>query len=220
MQGSASNPVWRIDAVVQRAAQDSTVQASPTLRNSVRAMNWWGGDGVVWLAALLWLGGRALGRNTVARVGLRGAEALAVASAISGIIKGLAGRARPFVTPGEPWNWDFNHGWSDARYFSMPSGHTTAATAFAIGIALATTGWSRGRRAALAVPAVLSILLVAAARILADQHWLSDTAVAMTLGSLTSFVLARIHERRAPSGYDRVMLGADAVPTSVTAPRS
>lgn len=209
------NIVWRIDADVQRIARDSAVQAVPGLAPVARAVNTWGGDGVIWFAALLWLGGRAIKRQTWARVGLRGAEAIAIASAISGIIKGLAGRARPFLTPGEPWHWDFNHGWSDARYFSMPSGHTTATVAFAAAVVMATRDWAPGRRAALSVPLCVSAMLVGVARIFTNQHWISDVVVAMLLGTVTAIVLSRLHARAAesrvpgaPSRYHRWMLGA------------
>ncbi len=213
----SQNIVWRIDANVQRIARDSTVQAVPGAAPFARAINTWGGDGVIWFAALLWLGGRAIKRKAWAQVGLRGAEAIAIASAISGIIKGLAGRARPFLTPGEPWHWDFNHGWSDARYFSMPSGHTTATVAFAAAVVLATREWTPGRRAALIVPLTLSALLVGVARIFTNQHWISDVIVANLLGISTALVLSRLHARAdesrapgAPSRYHRWMLGASA----------
>lgn len=212
MQGEVTNPVWKFDIAVQKFARDSTLQASPRFMGTVKAVNWWGGPGVIWFGAALWLGGRALRRTAMSSAGLRGIEGLAIASAISGIIKGLAGRARPFLTPGEPWNFDFNHGWSDARYFSMPSGHTTASIAFAVGIALGTVGWTFGKRAALAVPVALSAALVAGARMVADQHWATDIVVAVTIGTLTSYALARLHAKRMPSRYDRIMLGVAPPP--------
>jgi len=174
------------------------------------AANWWGGPGIIWFGAVLWLGGRTLKRTTVARIGLRGAEGLAIASALSAIIKGFAGRARPFVTPGEPWHWEFAHGWSDAHFFSMPSGHTTATTAFAVGVLLATRGIGVSQRVALVVPLIASAGAVAFARVYTDQHWLSDVLAAVVLGTVTSVVLARIHTRTRGDGYHRVMLGAAA----------
>lgn len=203
--------VWRADIAARGVLRDSSAQASELARESARVGNWWGGPGVVWFGAALWLGARSVRRTTVARVGLRGVEALAVASAISGIIKGLAGRARPFVD-GSPWHWEFSHGWSDARFFSMPSGHTTATTAFAVGILLASTGGFAAKRIAIAAPLMVSAVFVAWARMFTDQHWLSDVVVAMVLGAATSAVLARVHARRKPSAYDRIMLGAEHPP--------
>ncbi|MBM4194086.1 MAG: phosphatase PAP2 family protein [Gemmatimonadetes bacterium] len=200
---------WTVDIAVQRAARDSSLQAVPALQGTMRAANWWGGDGVVWFAALLWLGARFAGRSVLARIGLRGAEALAVGSAISGILKGFAGRARPFVTPGEPWHWEFARGWTEAQFFSMPSGHTTATTAFAVGAGMA--AWRHGVAGRVfATILVLSAVAVAAGRVFANQHWLSDVIVGMLLGSATAALLARLHARGEFPKYTRAMLGGAA----------
>ncbi|HVZ49645.1 MAG TPA: phosphatase PAP2 family protein [Gemmatimonadaceae bacterium] len=196
----------RVDTAVRAVVRDSSVQAVPVLRTVAEAANWWGGPGVIWFGAVAWLGARALRRRAVARIGLRGIEALAVASALSGIVKGLAGRARPFVGGG-PWRWEFNHGWTDARFFSMPSGHTTATMAFATGVLFATAGWPAGRRAAVAAPVVASALVVAWARVFTDQHWFSDVLTALLLGAATSVILARLHAGREASAYNRWLVG-------------
>lgn len=203
------NVVWRADLAARAVVRDSTALASPALRGTAQAANWWGGPGVIWFAAALWLGGRAFGRRRLARTGLRGAEALAVASGVSGVIKGLAGRARPFVDGSEPWHWEFNHGWADARFFSMPSGHTTATTAFAVGVLYATADWPWRTRVALVAPLAASAVLVAWARMFADQHWLSDVSAAIVIGGTTALTLARVHRGRPHSAYDRIMLGAE-----------
>jgi membrane-associated phospholipid phosphatase len=208
---SQGNIVWRADLAARATVRDSAALASPVLQNAARAVNWWGGPGVIWFAAALWLGGRALGRGRLARAGLRGVEALALASGVSGIIKGLAGRARPFVDGSAPWHWEFNHGWTDARFFSMPSGHTTATTAFVVGVLCATMAWPRRARLTLIVPLVASAVLVAWARMFADQHWLSDVVAAIAIGTATALILARVHRGRAVSAWDRLLLGGAAV---------
>ena len=210
MIDQATNVVWRMDIAVQQAVRDSVVQGSVALRDLAAGANWWGGLGVIWFAAALWLGGRALRRAPLARVGLRGAEALALASAVSGIVKGITGRARPFVTPGEPWHWELNRGWTDAQFFSMPSGHTTATMAFSVGVLIATRGWATKTRMMLAVPLFATPVAVAFARMFTDLHWLSDIVVALTIGTVTSVVLGRIHAKAKCTKYDRLMLGADA----------
>ena len=207
--GPPKNIVWRVDAGVQRRMQSFRRGRGAELEAFAQAGNWWGGSGVIVFAAILWLGGRALGQGRVARIGLRGAEGLAIASALSGIIKGLAGRARPDVTPGAPWHWDFSHGWSDANYFSMPSGHTTATVAFAVAATLA--AWRYGRNAGVTIGFVLatSAAWVAFARVFSDQHWLSDVVAGALLGTATSIVLARLHAKNPALAYNRLMLGRE-----------
>jgi membrane-associated phospholipid phosphatase len=204
-----TNPVYEVDRAIASASQSATLQRDRALHAIGATFNWWGGPGVIWFAALLWLGGRAMKRTRLALTGLRGAEAIAVASAISGIAKGLAGRARPFVTPGEPWHWNFLHGWGDARYYSMPSGHTTATIAFAAAIGVASARWAPPARVAMTLGAFATVLLVAFARIYTNQHWFSDVIAGAILGGTTGLLIARWHERHPRTAFDRALAGTE-----------
>jgi len=197
----------RIDRATQLAFQATSLQRNELARSTVVVFNWWGGPGVIWAAALLWLGARALRRPRIAEIGLRASESIAVSSAISGIVKGLAGRARPFLTPGEPWHWDFAHGWTDARYFSMPSGHTTAAFAFAAATGLMAARWPRLAGAGVAVTVITGALLVGFARMYLDQHWATDVLAGALLGTATGIGLVTWHARHPDSAFDRALLG-------------
>jgi len=207
-----SNPLYDADRAIAAALQSPALQHNATLHAIGAAFNWWGGPGVIWLAAILWLGGRALRLGRLSLLGLRGAEAIAVASAINGIVKGLAGRARPFVTPGEPGHWNFSHGWTDAHYASMPSGHTLATIAFAAAIGVASVRWVPPARAAMIAGAFSAALLVAFARVYTNQHWFSDVLAGAVLGSTTGFLLTRWHERHPRTAFDRALLGVAADP--------
>jgi membrane-associated phospholipid phosphatase len=202
-----SNWVYEADRAVAAALQTTAVQHNQALHAIGVAFNWWGGPGVIWFAAILWLGGRALNLGRVSLLGLRGAEAIAVASALNGIVKGLAGRERPFVTPGEPWHWNFSHGWNDAHFASMPSGHTLATIAFAAAASVACARWARRERVAVIVTTFAAALLVAFARVYTNQHWLSDVLVGAALGSATGYLLTRWHERHPHTPFDRALLG-------------
>ena len=201
-----------LDRSTQQLLQSAAWQQSAPLHAIAQAFNWWGGPGVIWFAALLWLGGRALGQVRIAELGLRGAEGIAVSSAISGITKGLASRARPFVTPGEPWHFEFARGWTDAHYFSMPSGHTTASFGFAVAVSLAASRLVPRYRALFTGLALLSAVAVAFARTYADQHWLTDVMTGALLGGATGWWLVRLHGRIGSSAFDRALLG-DSRPT-------
>lgn len=205
------NLVYVADRALQLLLRDPVLQQNALLHAIARAFNWWGGPGVIWCAVLLWLGGRAMRRMRLAELGLRAAEGIAIASAISGITKGFTGRSRPFLTPLEPWHWDFAHGWTDARYFSMPSGHTTASFAFAASVVVATRRtWHTGQRLALSVASLAAAALVALARTYLDQHWLSDVGAGAVLGGAVGFALARWHARHPGTPFDRTLLGATA----------
>ena len=202
------NAIYDLDRAAQLFLRDPAFQNSAALQAIAQTFNWWGGPGVIWTVALLWLGARALKQPRTAQLGLRGAEGIAVSSAISGVLKGFAGRSRPFLSPAEPWHWDFAHGWTDARYFSMPSGHTTATFAFAAAASVVAASWRPAPRVALAAAGFCSALLVAFARLYLDQHWVSDVAAGALLGSATGLALTRWHAHHPDSRFDRALVGA------------
>jgi len=209
-----SNLVYDVDRAIAAALQSASLQQNQLLHAVGVAFNWWGGSGVIYVAAILWLGGRALKLGRVSLLGLRGSEAIAVASAINGIVKGLAGRVRPFVTPGEPWHWNFSHGWTDAHYASMPSGHTLAAVAFAAAVGVASARLAPWERVAVIAATFAAALLVAFARMYTNQHWFSDVVVGAILGCTTGLLLTRWHERHPGTAFDRALLGSGAEPKS------
>jgi membrane-associated phospholipid phosphatase len=215
---TSRGPIYDADAATQRALRSTALQRSAPLRATAAAFNWWGGPGVIWFAALLWLGARAARRRRWSEIGLRCAEGLALSSIVSTIVKVFVGRARPFVTPGEPWHWFFRDpgvckwclapgGWADARHLSTPSGHTMAAFVFAAAVSVSAARWTPPLRTAVVLAAFASALLVAFARLYTNQHWLSDVIAGAVLGGTTSFAVARWHVRHPDTGFDRVMLG-------------
>jgi undecaprenyl-diphosphatase len=202
--------IYDVDRAIASTLQSLAFQQDHTFHSISVAFNWWGGPGVIWFAATLWLGGRALKQHRVSYLGLRGIEAIAIASAISGIVKGFAGRARPFVAPDDPGQWNFLHGWTDAHYFSMPSGHTTATVAFAAAISVASVRWAPSKRIAMTVGTSAAAFLVAFARLYSNQHWFSDVIAGALLGFTTGVLLSRWHIDHPRTAFDRALLGATA----------
>jgi len=202
-----SNPLYDADRAIAAALQSAALQQNQLLHAIGAAFNWWGGPGVIYFAALLWLGGRALDLKRISLLGFRGAEAISASSAISAIVKGFAGRTRPFVTPGEPWHWYFSGGWTNAHYGSMPSGHTTATVAFATAICLFTAHWRQPERAAVILSSISAALLVAFARMYTNQHWFSDVVAGAAIGAATGLLLSRWHTRYSLASYHRWLVG-------------
>ncbi len=205
-----SNIIYDADRAIAAALQSPALQQNQLLHVIGRDFNWWGGPGVIWLAALMWLGGRAVKNSRISLIGLRGAEAIAIASALNGIMKALSGRLRPFVAPDEPWHWSFNHGWLDPHYQSMPSGHTAVTIAFAAAVTVASSRLAPASRIRMSAVAFAAGFLVAFARVYTNQHWFSDVLVAIVLGAATGFLLTRWHERHPRTAFDRAMLGVAA----------
>ena len=199
-----------MDRTAEALVEASSLQSNRPLQLVGRSVSWFGGTGVVLLALILWLGGRLFGLRRAAHMGLRGAEGIAVASAVSFLVKVVAGRARPYVTPGEPCHWHLLHGFRDAAYFSMPSGHTASTFGFAVAVSVVALGFGCRPRRAVTALAVAVAVLVAFARVYSHEHWLSDVIVGAVLGSVTGAVLTRWHTRNPGGRFDRLLLGPAA----------
>lgn len=196
-----------IDGAWERTIQGSGPQGSAPLRNAARMGNTWGSPGAIVTAGALWLDGRLFRDSTRARLGGRALEALALSGTITGGIKGLAGRARPFANPSGPASWAFARGVHDARYQSFPSGHATAAFAFASAIT-AQLKRDRSPLARWAGPVLYSLAAVTAfARTYNNEHWVSDVVAGAGVGTLSGLAVVRWHQAHAGSWIDKVLLG-------------
>ena len=182
-------------------------QGSRALREFDRLGDNWGSPGAIIAAGALWLGARVLHDSVRARLGARALEALALSGTITGGIKGLAGRARPDANPGHPDSWALLRGVHDARYQSFPSGHATAAFAFASAI----TGQLDRDHSAIAHWAGPVLYALAAstafARTYDHAHWMSDVVAGAGVGTLSGLAVGRWHEAHRKSWLDKILLG-------------
>lgn len=109
--------------------------------------------------------------------------AMLVASALAGatarVIKVTTGRARPSVKSEEVWSGPS----LTSKYHAFPSGHTAASTAF-----FAVLFFANRRIGLIFLPIPI---LIGFSRIYVAAHYLSDVVVAMILGALCAFVVAR-----------------------------
>jgi membrane-associated phospholipid phosphatase len=100
--------------------------------------------------------------------------AMLIACALAGIaarvIKIGTGRARPLVKTESTWSGPR----LDPKYNAFPSGHTASSTAFFVALFLA--------RKKIGVPFLFIPIVIAAARVIAGAHYLSDVTFATALG--------------------------------------
>lgn len=151
---------------------------------------------------LTWLAGRATGHPGVSASALRIAGGIGASCAVSSTMKLVAGRSRPYESPGDP---------DEFRAFSgnnaFPSGHTTVAFALASGIDHETSArW---------VPWVVYPVagMVGWSRLRDNRHWASDVLAGALVGVWTTHkfqVMARRGER--PSALEVGLLPAPDSP--------
>jgi len=195
-----------------QGARDAVRGAGPQGNSVLNAMtefgNVWGQPGVVGLGFALWGGGLVAKKPTVAASGLRAIEAIAVSGTVTSILKLTFGRARPFLSPDNPSDFKLFRrlGAPDGGYTAMPSGHATAAFAFASAV----TGEVRLRAPeharTVGVLTYGAAAVTAYARMHDDRHWLSDVTVGAGIGTVTGWAITRWNATRPDNPIDRTLL--------------
>jgi membrane-associated phospholipid phosphatase len=185
------------DRAIADAMRASPLQDAQAVRGAMSAANAYGDPGVLAAGAALWLSGHWARNDTRRLVGLRSVEAVLASGAVAGVIKGVTGRARPDQSSGNARDFVLGRGIGDRSEFqSFPSGHATAAFAFASAV---DAEWARLRPGRPAwVPAVLyaAAALTGAARVYRDRHWASDVVMGSAVGFVGGRAVVRWHADR------------------------
>ncbi|MBI3504499.1 MAG: phosphatase PAP2 family protein [Proteobacteria bacterium] len=150
-----------------------------------------GDPGSIVLGAGLWAGGRLAGDKNVETDGLRALEAVAASGAVTFVVKGIVGRGRPYASPGDAGNTSFGRGFRDDAYTSFPSGHTTAAFAFASAITARVAARSPSRARWLGPLLYGAAALTGYSRLYDNKHWASDVLAGATIGTVSGLLVVR-----------------------------
>ena len=180
-------------------------QANGTLRALAETGNAWGGSVALVAGAAMWGGGLHTGHPSVAAIGLRGVEAITVSGLITKTLKAGFGRARPRVNPTDAWDVEFGRGW-DNDHESFPSGHSTAAFAFAAAVTSETLRRAPVRGALVGTTTFALAGVTAYARMHSDAHWLSDVTMGAAIGMASGWAVTRWHATRPGNRIDARLL--------------
>ncbi|MBX3134483.1 MAG: phosphatase PAP2 family protein [Gemmatimonadaceae bacterium] len=196
------------DQGARDAVRASGPQGSAALDGLTAYGNAFGQPGVVVAGVLLYGGGLVAKRPVVASTGFRALEAIAVSGVVTSGLKGILGRARPAVAPDAPDDWQFARGMrvKGGDYQSMPSGHSTAAFAFATAVTLDVRRRAPQHARWVGALSYASALSTAYARMHDDRHWLSDVTVGAGIGIVTAMAIDRWHATRRDDPIDGFFL--------------
>ena len=202
------------DPGITEEFRDPGPQQSHFLQNSARDFNWVGDPGTVILAAAMYGSGRITHHPVLAELGLRSAEALAISGVATGLIKGVAGRDRPYLNDRDADDFRVGGGFGGGGHTSFPSGHATAA--FAVASVVASESSFRWPHASHVIQPVVYGLAasVALARVYGEHHWASDVVAGAGIGTLTGLSVVRYHRLHPHSRLARWLLGARVTPTA------
>ena len=194
---ASSALLFSVDRSIADQVRGSSLQRNTFAKNIMSGARVFGDPGVVVIGAGLWAAGQLGGDRTQRLIGLRSLEAIVVSGAVTGIIKTAAGRARPDRSPANARDFSFARGIRDGSDFqSFPSGHTTAAFAFAAAV---DAEWARlsPKRAGWVAPVLYGVAaLTGVSRIFNDRHWASDVLLGGAIGYVAGHAVVRWHADR------------------------
>ncbi len=209
------------DGWVRQSLQRPEWQALEGVQQMVRVGNLWGDPTVLALSTGMWIGGRYTGHPRVAQVGLRAFETIGVSGVITRVLKIAIGRARPNVPPYEVWNLGSGRSSSTlagtGSYEALPSGHATAAFAFASAVSNEVARIAPAHARMVRFGSYGLATWTAYSRMHDDAHWLSDVVLGAAVGTVTGWAVTRWHATRPGNPIDRWLLG-DAVVTPLVTP--
>jgi membrane-associated phospholipid phosphatase len=196
-----------LDEDVRRSTGRMRSNATDALSDVLRPL---GGKDALYIGSVAaYALGRAAQRERLADVGLHALVSLALANAVTGTLKGLAGRARPWVLEVQgtdslwvyhgPGEWSAFAGWTDGGpRQAYPSGHTTAA--FAVAAVLAEE--LGGAAPWLAYPIAAG---VGWSRLNDEAHWTTDVIMGALVGIVSGRLVVRYGHGRG-SWLERTLL--------------
>ncbi len=209
---AATIAVSPLDGYFAGLLQDSSVQQNRWLHRGAAGFRVLGSPGVLVASGGLYLIGRAANQRRTADLGLHSVEAMLLAGLIGGGIKGIAGRARPYVDISNPHNFHLWRGFKSDDYRSFPSGHTINAFAFASAVSRETEMWWPHSRWYIGSALYGGATLVGVSRMYNNQHWASDVLGGAAIGTLVGLKVVRYQHSHAGNRIDRALLSVSITP--------
>ncbi len=186
--------------------QNPRAQENQFLRRSATTFRFLGLQGVLGGGIGLYILGRVDGQRRVQDLGLHSVEAILLSTTTTFAVKTLAGRARPYIDAANPHSFQLARGFSGDDYQSFPSGHTTAAFAFASTLSRETQMWWPDSRWLVGTLAYGSATLVGMSRMYNNLHWASDVIGGAAIGTLFGLKVVRYHHSHPDNAIDRALL--------------
>lgn len=191
-----------------RQLQDEARQANRFMQATATGARFWGNPGAAIAGVGIYLAGTASGNRRVQDLGLHATGAVVTANVITFGIKVLAGRARPHLDTLNSTDFELLRGLRDDDYQSFPSGHATAAFAFASVVTAETSHWWPGAKWPVGIASYGVAALTATSRIYNNQHWASDVLTGAAIGTITGLKLFRYQHSHPDNRIDNVFLKA------------
>lgn len=205
-----------LDKRIAGDLQEPSPQANRLLRNLSTDVRLIADPGSLIIGTSMYAVGRLAHKKELADLGLHGEEAIAVATVVTTAIKGIVGRARPYVVRDtNPSDFGLMRGFSKGSdYSSFPSGHTMSAFAAAAVVANEASRWWPGSQWYVGTAMYAGATAVALSRMYDNKHWATDVIMGAGIGTFAGNKVVRFNHRTNPRNrLDRWLLSASVTPT-------
>jgi membrane-associated phospholipid phosphatase len=207
--------MFPLDKRIALDLQDPGTQTNRLLRHASKGVEVIASPGAYYIGGSMWLIGRLAGWDRVANLGWHGTEAVLLAEGLGYLIKGTAGRARPFVSNDErPHDFSFGAGFSDGKHRSFPSGHTYTAFAAAAAVTSETKLWWPQSVWIIGPVMYGGAAMVGLSRMYHNKHWASDVVLGAAIGTFSGLKVVTYTHEHPNNRLDRILLHTTVVPNA------
>lgn len=205
-----------LDRRIAERAQSHGLQSSSVLSNTATLFRDLGHPLTVFaLATTVYGAGRIRNDERLIDVGLHTGEAVVAGELVDFVIKGVAGRSRPYVSEDtNPTDFRFGRGFRKGEdYSSFPSGHATASFAAAAALASEGSRWWPHQARYVTPLAYTGATMVALSRVYNNKHWSSDVLFAAAVGVFSGRKLVQYQHAHPRNLLDRLFVSTSIMPT-------
>jgi membrane-associated phospholipid phosphatase len=200
--------MYPADRYFARKLQSPHNQENRFLKNAASGFRFMGTPGSMIIGVSMYGVGRVAKIDRMADLGLHGTEALLVAQNIVGLVKGLAGRARPELSIDDERSFVLGRGFKKGNdlYRSFPSGHSAMGFAAAAAVTSETSKWWPNSTWYIAPIMYGGATLIAASRMYNNKHWASDVVMGAAIGTFAGTKIVRYHHSHPGNRIDKWLL--------------